>query len=49
LESGIKINFEIDVESVRIDVLMEQWFLIVEERLPGGINQFLGGASPCEF
>jgi len=45
LESGIKIPFEIDVESVPIDVQMEQLFLIVEAHIPGGINKSPGGSS----
>jgi len=49
LESGIKrfsIPFDIDVASVPIDVQMEHWFLIVGERLPGGINKLPGRANP---
>jgi len=36
LESGVKIPFEIDVESVPIDIHMEQLFLIVGHAFPGG-------------
>ena len=46
LDSGIKILLEIDFEPVPIDVQMEQWFLIVAARIPGGVNAFPEGESP---
>ena len=48
LESGIKmfsIPFEFDVESVPIDVQMEQWFLMVRPPPQGGTNIFPGVES----
>jgi len=52
LENGIQIfsiPFEIDAESVPIDVQMEQWFLIVGAHLPGVINTFPRDASLMRF